>query len=134
MIRRLKIDVLTELPTKTRQRVFMETEIGCMKRINMFIKKIQKWDKTFDKNKEKDDPFAFISEEMERLTGQGEILNDPVLIALNDRASYLSAAYSETGKAKIKGVINFMKGLIDNKQKFLIFGHHYEVLDAIEDY
>ena len=134
MTRRLKTDVLTELPQKLRHKVYVPTEIGCQKKINMFVKKIQTWAHKIEKYKDKDDPFAFVNEEFERLTNRGDILNDPTLNALNDRGAYLSEAYAVTGKAKIKGVLKFMESLIDNKQKFLIFAHHYEVLDAIEDY
>ncbi|CAI2378561.1 unnamed protein product [Moneuplotes crassus] len=134
MIRRLKVDVLTELPTKTRQKVYVSTEIGSMKKINMFVKKIQTWSSRIPKLKERDDPFAYITEEFERLTKKGDLLNDSTLHALSDMRSYLSEAYAITGQAKMKGVIEFMNGLIENKQKFLIFGHHYEVLDALEDY
>lgn len=109
MIRRLKTDVLTELPSKIRQRVFVSTEIGCMKKINMFVKKIQRWAHKIDKYKDRDDPFAFISEEFERLTQQGDLLNDPTLNALSDRNSYLSAAYATTGQAKIKGVLEMIR-------------------------
>lgn len=38
-----------------------------------------------------------------------------------------------TGSAKVKGVIEFLDTLIENKAKFIVFAHHYEVLDQIED-
>ena len=38
-----------------------------------------------------------------------------------------------TGAAKAKGVIEFLDTLIENKCKFIVFAHHYEVLDQIED-
>lgn len=34
-----------------------------------------------------------------------------------------------TGAAKVKGVIEFIDNLIESKVKFIIFAHHYEVLD-----
>ena len=45
----------------------------------------------------------------------------------------LLQAYAMTGKAKIKGVQAFIKTLIENKVKFIVFAHHYEVLDQLED-
>lgn len=38
-----------------------------------------------------------------------------------------------TGSAKIKGTVEFLDTLIENKVKFLVFAHHYEVMDGIED-
>ena len=62
-----------------------------------------------------------------------QILNDPTLTALDDKYSYLLNAYSMTGAAKVKGVIEFVDTLIENKSKFIVFAHHLEVLDQIED-
>jgi len=39
-----------------------------------------------------------------------------------------------TGEAKIRGIVDFVDTLLDNRCKFLIFAHHYKVLDAIEAY
>lgn len=60
-------------------------------------------------------------------------MSDPTLSALDDKYSYLLNAYAMTGTAKVKGVIEFIDNLIENKCKFIVFAHHYEVLDAIED-
>jgi len=38
-----------------------------------------------------------------------------------------------TGTAKVKGCVEFLETLIDNKVKFLVFAHHYEVMDGIEE-
>jgi len=42
-------------------------------------------------------------------------------------------AYSMTGEAKLPGIRDYVNYLVDNSCKFLIFAHHAEVLDAIED-
>ncbi len=52
---------------------------------------------------------------------------------MDDKYAYLVNAYGLTGLAKIKGILEFTETLIENKCKFLIFAHHYEVLDAIEE-
>ena len=36
--------------------------------------------------------------------------------------------------AKIKGILEFIDTLIDSRVKFIIFAHHFDVLDAIEEY
>ena len=60
-------------------------------------------------------------------------MQDPNIARLDDKAAYLINAYNLTGKAKIKGVLEFTETLIENRTKFIIFAHHFEMLDAIED-
>jgi SNF2 family DNA or RNA helicase len=45
----------------------------------------------------------------------------------------LNEAYTLTGKAKIKGITDYITYLINNSCKFLIFAHHTEVLNSIEE-
>lgn len=42
-------------------------------------------------------------------------------------------AYSLSGEAKVKGVNAFIETLLDNETKFIVFAHHYAVLDRLED-
>ena len=60
-------------------------------------------------------------------------MTDPTVARLDDKYSYLTNAYCLTGNAKIKGILEFTETLIENKCKYMIFAHHFEVLDAIED-
>lgn len=41
-------------------------------------------------------------------------------------------AYQLTGKAKVEGSMEFLKVLIDNQKKFLLFAHHKTTLDLYE--
>ena len=41
--------------------------------------------------------------------------------------------YCLTGRAKIPGIQSYLKDLIANEVKFIIYAHHIEVLDAIEN-
>ncbi len=43
MIRRLKIDVLTELPAKRRQRISISTDNNQVKKIHYMLKKVKSW-------------------------------------------------------------------------------------------
>ena len=65
--------------------------------------------------------------------GQKGLLQDPNFSRLDDKHSYLVSAYNLTAAAKIKGICEFVETLLENRCKFLIFGHHYAVLDAIEE-
>ena len=60
-------------------------------------------------------------------------MEDPNLARLDDKYAYLVNAYGLTGLAKIKGILEFTETLVENKCKFLIFAHHFDVLDAIEE-
>jgi hypothetical protein len=60
-------------------------------------------------------------------------MEDPNIARLDDKAGYLINAYGLTGKAKIKGILEFTETLIESRIKFIIFAHHFEVLDAIEE-
>ena len=50
MIRRLKAEVLTELPAKRRQRITVPTDIHCVKKIHFMLKKVKKWDDKIGEN------------------------------------------------------------------------------------
>jgi hypothetical protein len=108
-------------------------DIGQQKKVAHLIEKVQKWEYNVNK-KEKDDPFSFITEEFERATRRGDLLNDPTLNAIDGRYAWLISAWELTGKAKCKGVMEFMATLLENNLKFLVFAHHFEVLDALEDF
>lgn len=45
----------------------------------------------------------------------------------------ISLCYKLTGLAKIKGVCEYLNDLLENEGKFIIFAHHMDVLDAVEE-
>jgi SNF2 family DNA or RNA helicase len=55
------------------------------------------------------------------------------LSSIDDKYNCLLNAYALTGTAKAKGVVEFLETLLESKVKFLVFAHHYEVMDMIED-
>lgn len=111
----------------------------------MMLKNIKKWDDTIGQTVQKgEDLLKTVATDFELLAKEADvsfhshvnglqIINDPTLNALDDKYSYLLNAYSMTGSAKVKGVIEFLETLVENKAKFIVFAHHYEVLDQIED-
>ena len=46
---------------------------------------------------------------------------------------YMTKAYKLTGSSKVKGICDYVSYLVQNDCKFIIFAHHLEVLDAIEN-
>ena len=60
-------------------------------------------------------------------------MEDPNIARLDDKPAYLINAYNLTGTAKIKGILEFTETMIEARTKFIIFAHHFDVLDAIEE-
>ncbi len=56
-----------------------------------------------------------------------------ILEKMSQKHSSLLQAYALSGEAKVKGVNAFLETLLDNQIKFIVFAHHYTVLDRIED-
>ena len=83
MIRRLKKDVLNQLPPKRRQIIEIDVDFN-----------------------------TFFEECKEKLT----VMDD----------------YLKTGISKIKGTVSYLKDILKNNEKILVFAHHKIVLDAIE--
>ena len=100
MIRRLKKNVLSQLPPKRRQRI----EIDCDEK---YIEKIVLLPNTMNQQY-----FANANEE--------EKVSTPDL-------------YRLTALAKLNGICEYVKSLLDNEIKFMLFAHHQIVLDKIED-
>ena len=137
MIRRLKKDVLSQLPPKKRQKIEIATDSKIIKRLKIFMEKSSKKfeellgtqieldklginadDINISNKKEKD---GKDSDKNSQDIEEESILNK------------FNKAYSMTGEAKLPGIRDYVNYLVDNSCKFLIFAHHSEVLDAIED-
>ena len=41
--------------------------------------------------------------------------------------------YGLTGKAKIPGIAQYLRDMVASEIKFIIYAHHIEILDAIEN-
>lgn len=115
MIRRLKKDVLSELPPKKRQKVEVQTDGKILNQIRVLLNKSAKVDL---ENENLMSRIINIEEEEKK--------EDDVL-------SCFTKAYALTGKAKIVGIVDYVSYLLENNCKFLIFAHHRDVLNAIEE-
>ncbi|XP_015108531.1 SWI/SNF-related matrix-associated actin-dependent regulator of chromatin subfamily A-like protein 1 [Diachasma alloeum] len=100
LIRRLKSEVLTQLPDKIRQVVMLDPEL--------------------------------IKEGTKEMKKMAEKLQENTLKGFEKHAELLRY-YSESSKLRLTAVANYVKDLIDKKQKFLIFAHHQCVLDKISE-
>jgi len=124
MIRRLKSEVLNELPSKRRQKIEVNTDSAYVKKIQDALSKKPKGDlamlidnlmsSVWDPN-----------EDTEEQTNKFEKNNQ-------ERLSDIFQCYRLTGLAKIHGIQEYLNDLLQNDIKVLVFAHHTEVLDGIE--
>lgn len=103
MIRRLKKDVLSELPHKRRQKVEIQTDNKIIRQIGVLLAKTKKLDDldltTFKKN-------VVIEDDKEEVNDEND--NDDSLNTFNK-------AYKLTGEAKLKGICEYLTDLIESK-------------------
>ena len=130
MIRRLKKDVLNQLPPKKRQKIEVQTDAKIIKEIKVMLhKKKEKLEKLLGVDQEGLKKMENLDIDMDLNVSENNNNNkdeDDILACFNK-------AYCLTGEAKIKGICEYITYLIDNSCKFLIFAHHTIVLDAIEE-
>ncbi|KAH6768205.1 chromatin remodeling factor18 [Perilla frutescens var. frutescens] len=109
MIRRLKKDVLSELPVKRRQQVFLELGEKEMRQINALFRELE-----IVKRKVKS---CQSKEEAESLKFTEKNL--------------INKIYTESAEVKIPAVLDYLGTIIEEGCKFLIFAHHQPMIEAI---
>ncbi|KAJ3042490.1 SWI/SNF- matrix-associated actin-dependent regulator of chromatin sub A-like protein 1 [Rhizophlyctis rosea] len=114
LIRRLKKDVLSELPDKRRQCIYVSVPKQNLKTLQ----------KLKDKTATLDAKLEMTKSDAERY-----------LVVQREKRLHLVEMYGETGRAKIPPVLEYIGELYnDTDKKFIVFGHHREVLDAIAEH
>ena len=111
MIRRLKKDVINQLPPKKRQKIEIQTDPTIIKKIKSLNIKNEILYKELDK-------FNNGNEKLKEVKNENNMFNK---------------IYMLSAEAKAKGVKEYIHYLIENRCKFLIFGHHKIMLDSIEE-
>ena len=137
MIRRLKKDVLSQLPRKNRQKIEIATDSKVMKKLKLIMDKdTKKFEKLLGTQIDLDklginlDDFKTEKDQENEKKEKGDLKDmDEDESSLNK----FGRAYLMTGEAKLPGIKDYVNYLVDNSCKFLVFAHHTEVLDAIED-
>ena len=124
MIRRLKKDVINQLPEKKRQKIEIQTDPKIIKQIqaiNLSSEKILEKINELNNSQISPNLSNFVNEPKNNDNENENLIN------LFNKVYILSA---EAKKAAVKEYIHY---LIENKCKFLIFAHHQIMLDAIEE-
>ncbi|NXB41979.1 ZRAB3 endonuclease, partial [Leucopsar rothschildi] len=105
MIRRLKKDVLTQLPPKVRQRIPFDLPQAAAKNLNATF---AEWEKLMR-----------------------SLSSDATESHFSEVMSLITRMYKETAIAKAGAVKDYIKMMLDNdKLKFLVFAHHLSMLQA----
>lgn len=132
MIRRLKKDVLAQLPDKVRQKIQIETNSDYVDLIKEALKG--------NKNAGESDIPNRMSQILERLTRPEWGKDDEKFEQEANRIEkeqevkfpQFFECYRYTGLAKLEGMKKYLKETLQQETKFLIFAHHGEVLDGLE--
>lgn len=115
MIRRLKADVLTELPAKTRQVIELETFRQARAERSM-IKKLL-------------GPLLPVGAASESVDEQLSVLQD----APSASFSELAKLRHDTAVAKVPFVLSYLEDCLEAEDKVIVFAHHRDVLEAIQE-
>ncbi|XP_064958008.1 uncharacterized protein LOC135608880 isoform X2 [Musa acuminata AAA Group] len=112
MIRRLKKDVLSQLPVKRRQQVFLDLKEKDMKQIRILFRELEvvKMNIQACDSPEKMESLKFMQKNL------------------------INKIYNDSAEAKIPAVLDYLSTVIEADCKFLIFAHHQPMIDAIHQF
>eukprot|EP01024_Parvocaulis_polyphysoides_P049800 TRINITY_DN48492_c0_g1_i1.p1 TRINITY_DN48492_c0_g1~~TRINITY_DN48492_c0_g1_i1.p1 ORF type:complete len:464 (+),score=47.83 TRINITY_DN48492_c0_g1_i1:1-1392(+) len=108
MIRRFKKDVANQLPEKTRQKVYLPLDSKQQRQICELKQNIEK-----------------------QRAALLEVIEDGGS-SKHDKDRLINEMRIQTARIKGPSVQKYVKELLDKGEKFLVFGHHQDMLDAIE--
>lgn len=112
MIRRLKKDVLSQLPVKRRQQVFLDLADKDMKQINSLFRELEMVKAKIKASKSQD---------------EAETLKFT-------QKNLINKIYTDSAEAKIPSVLDYLGTVIEAGCKFLIFAHHQPMIDSIHEF
>ena len=137
MVRRLKRDVLTQLPPKRRQQIYLTLNPAEKKQIAALSKQLESARAALAASERQ---FVASGGAAARaFGGSSSSSSSSAAGAFGDATSSLSGderravmhAYQETAAVKVRAVQQYVEELLENGDKFLIFAHHRELLDGI---
>ncbi|KAJ4791765.1 chromatin remodeling factor18 [Rhynchospora pubera] len=112
MIRRLKKDVLTQLPAKRRQQVFLELNEKEMKQIRALFREL----------------------EAVKLNIESADSEEKIASLKLTQKSLINKIYVNSAEAKVPAVLDYLGTVIESECKFLIFAHHQPMIDSIHQF
>ncbi|KAK7388093.1 hypothetical protein VNO78_22898 [Psophocarpus tetragonolobus] len=112
LIRRLKNEVLSELPVKRRQQVFLDLADKDMKQINALFRELE-----------------MVKAKIKAAKSQEEAGSLKFT-----QKNLINKIYTDSAEAKIPSVLDYVGTVIEAGCKFLIFAHHQPMIDAIHEF
>ncbi|GKV10463.1 hypothetical protein SLEP1_g21819 [Rubroshorea leprosula] len=112
MIRRLKKDVLSQLPVKRRQQVFLDLAEKDMKQINALFRELE-----------------VVKGKIKACQSEEEVK----ALKLVEK-NLINKIYTESAEAKIPSVLDFLGTMVEAGCKFLVFGHHQPMIHSIHQF
>lgn len=125
MIRRMKADVMPELPPKRRQII----ELPITPETRELVQQQGRWYDQFEANT------ATLQRQIDNMEpGTAEYRNAVKRLHEYTQASFeeISAIRHETAVAKIPQVIEHVRDLLESVDKLVVFAHHHDVINAIK--
>ena len=125
MIRRLKKDVLTELPAKTRQIIEIPQ--------NGFSSVLKNEDKIMKSYQEKKKELAALKKQAKEQKDEASFAAkiDALKASMQIAFSEIAIVRHETALAKVGFTIDYINDMLESENKIILFCHHQDVLDAI---
>lgn len=118
LVRRLKADVLTQLPKKRRQQVFLSLDSESRKELVGLQRQLDAVKTLLAQ--------CVARQEASHGAAAG------VGVGKLEESKAIMEMYRRTAELKAKSVQEYTETLLDGGQKFLIFAHHTSLMDAIE--
>ncbi|KAK8592589.1 hypothetical protein V6N13_063162 [Hibiscus sabdariffa] len=112
MIRRLKKDVLCQLPMKRRQQVFLELTEKDMKQISCLFRELE-----------------VVKGKITACKSEEEVKSLKLV-----QKNLINKIYTDSAEAKIPAVIDYLGTIIEADCKFIIFAHHQPMIEAIHQF
>ena len=126
MVRRLKMDVLTDLPPKRRQ-IINIPETGLTK----YIKNEQKFTVEYNKLVSKIQKEQILAKKAGDDDAYKKAVNK-MKSASQLHFSEMSRIRHETAVAKIPFTVSYIQEMLENTDKLVVFAHHHDVIDGIK--
>jgi len=127
MIRRLKADVLKELPPKTRQVLVLPSDS-----VSGLIKK------EVEKVKQFEGEISRLQKAVRQLKGQNDDAAYKNAVGLLRQAhniafTEMAAIRKELAIAKIPFAVEYVRGIVEDGEKVVVMAHHREVIDQLQN-
>jgi len=127
MVRRLKKDVLKELPPKTRQVIVLPAN-GASEHVTAENDAYNEWEDKIAEAKSLVD-LAHAADDMEEYQKAVNNLRQIVTAAFSN----ISRLRHQTALAKVPAMVGFINEILEQKDKVVVFAHHHDVIHKLED-